>query len=78
VPQGRFDPAYLYELTYTAKDPLVLGIGFAATRDINAFFKTKRMTIPASSIRSPARSRPPSPSAFHNRAISCALHQSRF
>jgi len=34
-----FDPAYLYELAYTAKDPLVLGIGFAATRDINAFFK---------------------------------------
>jgi hypothetical protein len=37
--KGGFDPAYLYELTYTAKDPLVLGIGFAATRDINAFFR---------------------------------------
>ena len=23
-----FDPAYLYELSYTARDPLVLGIGF--------------------------------------------------
>ncbi len=34
-----FDPAYLYELTYTAKDPPVLGIGFAATRDINSFFR---------------------------------------
>jgi hypothetical protein len=34
-----FDPAYLYELTYTAKDPPVLGIGFAATRDINIFFR---------------------------------------
>ncbi len=34
-----FDPAYLYELTYTAKDPLVLGIGFAATRDLNAFIR---------------------------------------
>ena len=34
-----FDPAYLYELTYTAKDPLVLGIGLAATRDINSFFR---------------------------------------
>jgi hypothetical protein len=34
-----FDPAYLYELTYIAKNPPVLGIGFAATRDINAFFK---------------------------------------
>src|SRR5205085_11426618 len=29
----------LYELQYTAKDPLVLGIGFAATRDLNAFFR---------------------------------------
>jgi len=29
-----FDPAYLYELVYTAKDPKVLGIGFAATRDL--------------------------------------------
>jgi hypothetical protein len=34
-----FDPAFRYELSYTAKDPLVLGIGFAATRDINAFFR---------------------------------------
>jgi hypothetical protein len=37
--KGGFDPAYLYELSYTAKDPLVLGVGFAATRDINAFFR---------------------------------------
>jgi hypothetical protein len=34
-----FDPAHLYELVYTAKDPLVLGIGFAATRDIVSFFR---------------------------------------
>ena len=34
-----FDPAYSYELVFQAKDPLVLGIGYAATRDINAFFK---------------------------------------
>ncbi len=34
-----FDPARLYELVYTAKDPLVLGIGFAATRDIVDFFR---------------------------------------
>jgi hypothetical protein len=37
--KDAFDPAYLYELSYIAKDPSVLGIGFAATRDINAFFK---------------------------------------
>lgn len=35
-----FDPAFRYELVYTAKDPLVLGIGYAATRDINAYFKS--------------------------------------
>ena len=37
--KGGFDPAYLYELVYTAKDPLVTGIGYAATRDLNAFFR---------------------------------------
>lgn len=37
--KGGFDPAYLYELSYAAKDPLVLGIGFAATRDIVSFFR---------------------------------------
>ena len=34
-----FDPSKLYELVYTAKDPLVLGIGLAATRDIVSFFR---------------------------------------
>jgi hypothetical protein len=37
--KSGFDPAYLYELRYTAKDPLVLGLGFAATRDINTYFR---------------------------------------
>jgi hypothetical protein len=34
-----FDSAMLYELVYTAKDPLVLGIGYAATRDLNSFLR---------------------------------------
>ncbi len=34
-----FDPAKLYELVYTVKDPLVLGLGLAATRDIVSFFR---------------------------------------
>ena len=34
-----FDPAYLYELVYTAKDPKVHGIGFAATRDLNSYLR---------------------------------------
>lgn len=37
--KNGFDPINLYELVYTAKDPLVLGIGFAATRDITSFFR---------------------------------------
>ena len=37
--KGGFDPAAEYVLTYTAKDPLVLGIGYAATRDLNSFLR---------------------------------------
>lgn len=32
--RAGFDPARAYTLVYTGKDPLVLGIGFAATRDL--------------------------------------------
>ncbi len=35
--KGGFDPAAEYLLVYTAKDPLVLGVGYAATRDFNSF-----------------------------------------
>jgi hypothetical protein len=35
-----FKTGRLYELTYRAKDPLVLGLGFAAARDLGAFLKT--------------------------------------
>ena len=37
--KAGFDPAPLYELVFTAKDPLVLGIGYAATRDFNSFLR---------------------------------------
>ena len=37
-PSG-FDPNLVYELTYTAKDPLVLGVGMAAMRDVVSFFR---------------------------------------
>ena len=37
--KGGFDPARLYQLAYTVRDPLVLGLGLAATRDITAFFR---------------------------------------
>ena len=41
--KNGFNPSLLYELQYTVKDPLVLGIGFAATRDINSFFRYEKV-----------------------------------
>jgi len=37
--RGGFDPRYLYELTYVAKDPKVMGVGLAALRDMVHFFR---------------------------------------
>lgn len=37
--KGGFNPALLYQVVFTAQDPYVLGIGFAAFRDVAAFFK---------------------------------------
>ncbi|HMG58531.1 MAG TPA: alpha/beta hydrolase domain-containing protein [Burkholderiales bacterium] len=37
--RNGFDPNLAYELVYTAKDPLVLGVGMAAMRDVNSFFR---------------------------------------
>jgi hypothetical protein len=36
--KGGWDPAYLYELVYVAKDPKLMGIGLAALRDMVTFF----------------------------------------
>lgn len=36
---GGFVPGALYELVYTARDPLVLGLGFAAVRDLVSFLR---------------------------------------
>ena len=38
-PASGFDAAALYEVTYTARDPAVLGLGFAATRDVVSFLR---------------------------------------
>ena len=40
--KNGFDPALLYTLEYTVKDPLVLGIGLAATRDLGSFFRYEK------------------------------------
>jgi hypothetical protein len=37
--KNGFDPSLLYQVTFTAKDPTVLGIGFAAFRDVGSFFR---------------------------------------
>ena len=36
-----FDASLLYQVEFTARDPFVLGIGFAAFRDVASFFKNK-------------------------------------
>ena len=38
---ASFDPAKLYQLVYTVKDPYVLGAGTAAFRDVGSFFKNE-------------------------------------
>ena len=37
--RNSFDPALMYQLTYRGKDPLVLGVGLAAIRDVVSFFR---------------------------------------
>jgi len=39
--RSGFDPALLYQAEFTAQDPSVLGIGFAAFRDVATFFRTR-------------------------------------
>jgi hypothetical protein len=39
--KNGFDARYFYELVYVAKDPKVMGLGFAAVRDVIAFFHNK-------------------------------------
>lgn len=43
LPAGTaFTPDDIYELSYTAKDPTVNGVGFAAMRDFNAFLRYEK------------------------------------
>ena len=39
--KGGFDTNHIYELVYTAKDPTVTGVGFAATRDFISFLRNR-------------------------------------
>ena len=47
-PASGFDAGALYEVTYTARDPAVLGLGFAATRDVVSFLR--RAAAPANPL----------------------------
>ncbi len=38
LPAG-FSPNFIYELIYEARDPIVMGLGFAATRDLISFLR---------------------------------------
>lgn len=37
--KDEFQPGYIYELVYEAKNPLILGLGFAAIRDFASFIR---------------------------------------
>jgi hypothetical protein len=50
-PASGFDAGVLYEVTYVARDPAVLGLGFAATRDVVSFLR--RTTTPDNPLAAP-------------------------
>ena len=39
--KGGFIPARVYQVVFNARDPYVLGVGFAAWRDVGSFFKNE-------------------------------------
>ena len=45
---GGFEPGWIYELVYTGRDPLVLGLGHAAVRDFVSFCAMRMMMPPGS------------------------------
>ncbi|MDB5893090.1 MAG: hypothetical protein JWQ88_621 [Rhodoferax sp.] len=53
--KGGFDPAYLYEVVYVAKDPKVMGVGLAALRDTVSFFR--KASVDASGTANPLAGR---------------------
>jgi hypothetical protein len=49
--QGGFDTNHIYELVYTAVDPTVAGMGFAATRDFISYLRSSNASSLVSSIQ---------------------------
>ena len=62
--KNGFDPKLLYQVVFTAKDPPVLGIGFAAFRDVASFFAYAEPTMPGRQSRSPTGSPGRSPAGI--------------
>ena len=76
-PDG-FDAGAIYEFIYTARDPKVMGLGFAATRDVVSFLRNE--TADSGGIANPL-SRPDRPRhrvrRFAKRSLSARLPLSR-
>jgi alpha/beta hydrolase family protein len=64
-PASGFDAGALYEVTYVARDPAVLGLGFAATRDVVSFLR-----------RNSTSANPLATGGFVQRAIGFGVSQS--
>ena len=65
-----FDRGAIYEFIYRARDPIVMGIGFAAIRDIVSFLRHETNRQSAGTARAPAASGARSVSASR-RAAAC-------
>jgi hypothetical protein len=50
-----FSPDYIYEVVYVAQDPMVMGIGFASTRDLITFLRRDRTDANPAYARGGAR-----------------------
>jgi hypothetical protein len=58
-PEGRrFEPDAIYDFWYPARDPWVLGVGFAATRDLVAFLRRSEAADNPLARPAPAAERP--------------------
>ena len=69
-PDG-FDAGAIYEFIYTAKDPKVMGLGFAATRDIVSFLHNETADAAGTANPLSGGSTAPSASALRRAAAIC-------
>ena len=53
--QADSEPGWIYELVYEGRDPLVLGLGYVAVRDLVSFLKYEEFDSETALIRWPGR-----------------------